>query len=104
WSDSAEPMHGLAPGTFGGTLAAFESLVHPEDRQAMSHAITQAIEGRAPYDTEFRIVTPDGSVRWMIGKGKLVCDETGQPVRMVGVGMDVTERKRIEEALRETER
>jgi PAS domain S-box-containing protein len=100
WSENLEPIHGLAPGTFAGTVEAFEALIHPDDRQLVRGAITRALECHSSYEAEFRNVWPDGTVRWMVGKGKVYCDEQGQPFRMVGVGMDVTDRKRAEQDAR----
>ncbi len=100
WSENLEPIHGLAPGTFGGTLDAFRQVIHPDDRALVSRAIQESLECRSSYDIEFRIVWPDGSAHWMAGKGKVFCDEDGQPARMVGVGMDVTERRRAEQDAR----
>ena len=104
WSDGLEPIHGLEPGTFEGTLEAFQQLIHPDDREVVNQTISQAIDTRSPYDIEFRILWPDGSVHWMAGKGKVFCDHSDQPVRMMGIGTDVTDRKRAEQELREAER
>jgi PAS domain S-box-containing protein len=99
WSDNLEAIHGLAPGTFGGTLEAFQQLIHPDDRELVRRAIARALAEQSSYDMEFRIVRPDGSVHWMAGKGKVFTDN-GQPARMVGVGMDITARKRVEQNTR----
>jgi len=100
WAETLEPLHGLQPGTFAGTFEAFTELIHPEDREVLRQAVTRAIEERTDYDIEFRIVWPDGSVRWIGGKGRAFYDETGKAVRMTGLAMDITERKQAEEALR----
>jgi PAS domain S-box-containing protein len=100
WSDNLEEIHGMAPGSFGGTFADFEQIIHPEDREVVNQAIAQAIELKSIYDIEFRIFWPDGTTHWMAGKGKTFCNAEGKAVRMVGVGMDVTERRRNEEAQR----
>ena len=101
WSENLEPIHGLAPGSFGGTFAAFRDLVHPEDRTAVDQANARAVENRTGLDIEFRTLAPDGAVRWMAGKGRVLPDAGGRPVRMIGVGMDITERKRLEDELRQ---
>jgi PAS domain S-box-containing protein len=98
WSDNLEPIHGLAPGTFAGTFEAFEQLVHPDDRQAVNRAVRRALEEGSGYDLEFRNVWPDGSVHWMAGKGQVY--GAGRPERMVGVALDITERKRAEQDTR----
>jgi PAS domain S-box-containing protein len=96
WSDNLEPIHGLAPGSFGGTLESFERLIFPDDRELVQGAIARALQERSSYDIEFRNVWPGGSVHWMSGKGKVFV-ENGEPIRMIGVGMDVTDRKRAEQ-------
>ncbi|HEX6962659.1 MAG TPA: PAS domain S-box protein [Lacipirellula sp.] len=110
WSDNLETIHGLPRGAFDGTMDGFASLLHPDDRAGMYAAVQEAIERRADYDKEFRIVWPDGSVHWMAGKGQVFANDSGVPVRMMGVGMDVTarreaelERDRLLEALSESE-
>lgn len=99
WSDNLEPMHGLASGSFAGTMTAFQELVHPEDREMVNQALTRALQGGREYDQEHRNLWPDGSVHWMSGKGQVIRDETGQPVRMIGIAMDVTARKTLEKEL-----
>ena len=96
WSDNLEAIHGLANGTFGGSFEAFQQLIHPADRDLVQQAITRALEERSSYDIEFRVVWQDGSVRWLTGKGT-VFTEAGTPGRMLGLAMDITERKRAEQ-------
>ncbi|HEX8844508.1 MAG TPA: PAS domain S-box protein [Pyrinomonadaceae bacterium] len=103
WSDTLEPLHGLAPGSFKGTFEAFNELIHPEDRELLSRAVARAAEEGTAYDLDFRIVWPDGTIRWMEGKGRIFLDEEGKPERMTGLGMDITERKQAQESLRESE-
>jgi two-component system CheB/CheR fusion protein len=99
WSDNLEAIHGLAPGSFPGTFEGFLAIIHPEDRERVSRTIDQATQSGTGYDTEFRNVRADGSVGWISAKGLVVRDEAGRPVRMLGVGMDVTERRRLAEDL-----
>ena len=103
WSASLEEIHGLAPGTFPGTFEAFQNDVHPADRERVARSITSALHGSHEHHVEYRIVWPDGSLRWVEGRGKVVRNEAGDPVRMIGVCADITERKRADEALRESE-
>jgi PAS domain S-box-containing protein len=104
WSERIYEFHGLPPGTFGGRVEDFAALVHPEDRERVSQAIKQAVENRQPYGAEFRIVRPDGEVRWIATDGRVLFDEAGRPVRMLGATIDVTERRLAEEALKEADR
>jgi PAS domain S-box-containing protein len=103
WSDNLTPMHGLPPGSSPGTVDAFRALIHGADQARVEAAVERTLHHGEPYDVEFRIVWPDGTVRWVAAKGQAFTDETAAPVRMVGVTIDVTERKRAEETLRESE-
>ncbi|HUQ33553.1 MAG TPA: PAS domain S-box protein, partial [Pyrinomonadaceae bacterium] len=103
WSETIAPLHGLAPGEFKGTFEAFIELIHPDDRELLQQSVERAISEGADYDIEFRVVWPDGSIHWMEGKGRAFQDDAGKAVRMTGLGMDITDRKRAEEAQREGE-
>jgi PAS domain S-box-containing protein len=97
WSENLEPLHGMAPGSFTGTFEAFLERVHPEDRERIETAITRALEQGEGYDTELRIVWPNGGIHWVVAQGKIIRDEAGKPARMIGVTRDITERKQAEE-------
>jgi PAS domain S-box-containing protein len=99
WSPTLERMHGLEPGSFGGTFEDFHGDIHPDDRERVLRSIAESLAGPHGHDVEYRILPPDGGMRWVEGRGLLVRDGDGRPLRMVGVCIDVTERKRIEEAL-----
>ena len=103
WSDTLYAIHGLAPGSFTGTLDAFAALVHPDDRDAVIAAVQRVLREGAPFAMEFRALRPDGSVVWIYTHAKVLRDETGAVVRVLGATVDVTERKRMEESLRERE-
>jgi len=100
WSDSMEPLHGLAPGTFEGTLEHFQQLIHPDDREAVNAAIAQALETGGEFCVEFRNVWQNGGIHWIASSGKVFPGDDGQPLRMIGIGLDVTRRKRAEETAR----
>lgn len=99
WSENLEALYGLTPGGFAGSYEAFMALVHPADRERFTAAVRGAIEQAGSYEAEFRVIGSDGTERWMLGKGRVFTDVEGKPVRMIGVGIDVTERKRVEEDL-----
>ena len=99
----------LPPDVATSTLAsavtpfgAILSVVHPDDQPLVADAITAAIEHGAPWDIEFRVVDPERNVRWIMGKGEVVRD-SGRPVRLLGVNVDITDRKRADEAIRASE-
>jgi PAS domain S-box-containing protein len=81
----------------------FRRLVHPEDRDAVANALKDALESRFPYAAEFRIVRCDGPIRWVTAKGQFYYSPDGDPERMLGMAVDITERKDAEESLRRTE-
>jgi PAS domain S-box-containing protein len=95
WSPALEAIHGLAPGTFGGTFDAFESVVHADDRDRVRASVRAALE-HGEDRAEYRVVRPDGGVRWIEGRGVAFYDATGRPERLVGVCADVTEDKRAD--------
>jgi len=104
WSDPMGPLHGLPAGTTSITSERFFELVHPDDRQRLRDYDAMVASHGGNYLVEFRVVLPDGSVRWLEGRGRaVVSDEQGRVARLLGVTMDVTERKAAEEALRASE-
>jgi PAS domain S-box-containing protein len=98
WSPELEQLFGFAPGEFPGTEEAFIELVHPEDRQTVSQAVADAIKNRTDYDVEFRYFTIGGRMGWMLGRGSASYDAAGRPIRLAGLGWDITERKLAERA------
>jgi PAS domain S-box-containing protein len=104
WSDETYRIFGFEPQAMKLDLTTLPDYIHPEDRQMVSQAIQDAVTGIKPYDLEYRALRPDGMVRWVHSKGEVSYSEDGQPVRMFGVVLDITEGKQAEEALRKSER
>lgn len=104
WSSTEEALFGLSEGTFGGTFEHWEQLLHPADRDAALRACQRAANEGADLDIEFRIIRPDGTIRWITAQAQVLRDEEGSPSHVIGVNVDVTERKQTEEALREADR
>ena len=96
WSENLERVHGLPPGTFDGTFLSYEREIHPEDRSRVLQSIERAIHEGVPHEVEYRIVGPDGTVRWVEGKGRVEYDAHRAPVRMAGVCVGIDRRKRAE--------
>jgi PAS domain S-box-containing protein len=103
WTPELEALHGLPPGGFGGTQTDWENLVHPDDLQEVLQLVDEALKTGQPMTGEWRVVWPDRSVHWIAGRWQVRMNEHGEPLRMVGVNVDVTDRRRAEEALRKSE-
>ncbi len=101
WSEGMEPLHGLPVGGFAGTYEAYRKLIHPDDLERVEAAIQHAVQTQSLYNAEFRLLGADGVVRWTDARGQVVLGENGKPERMVGVGIDITHQKELEEALRQ---
>ncbi|HXG57930.1 MAG TPA: PAS domain S-box protein, partial [Thermoanaerobaculia bacterium] len=104
WTGRHAELWGLAEEEFDGTYEAAARAVHPDDLPAVEAEIKQSIARRTPFMREFRVVRPDGSIRWITSHGSFTFDESGVPPRMRGVVVDTTERKHAELKLEETER
>jgi PAS domain S-box-containing protein len=96
WSPITQQIYGLGPGQFSGAFEEFAQLIHPGDANRVFDAIEVSIRDRAPFQVEFRIVRPNGSVAWLESRGQLFVGDDGEPERFAGVTVDVTDRKRIE--------
>lgn len=100
WTEGLESLYGLPPGSVHGqTPAFFRDLIDPADRERVAHLIQEALKTGQPTEGEWRAIWPDKSVHWIAGRWKVLMDDSGEPSRVVGVNMDVTERKLAEQAL-----
>jgi len=98
WTEEMEALFGLAPGSFEGRYEHWLKRVHPDDRTHTDVAAQQtAIEG-TDFDTEFRILLPNQRVRWVTARAQVFYDALGKPDRLIGINMDISERKQTEEA------
>lgn len=95
-SASFARLHGREIGPFLTTIGGYGNEVHPEDRETLLRAFSEAAESRGELHLEYRVLRPDGSVRWLESRGELQVDPAGRPLRLVGVAADVTLRKRAE--------
>jgi len=87
-----------------GSFADFRALVHPDDWEQVQAAVDAALAGTQDYDLEFRILAADGAYRWTKSRGQVQLGEDGRPLKMLGISLDITDRKEGEEALRQSER
>jgi len=105
WSDRLKEIFGFPVGTTGLTFKQFTDAIHPEDREETTRQVMAALGQDTEFRHEYRIILPDGAIRWIEAIGRGVRDDSGQVTRMMGSAMDITERKRAEQALlRVTER
>jgi PAS domain S-box-containing protein len=103
WFGDLQTMFGIPSDSFDGRVEDFYRRIHPEDQKIVAQAVADAMQNQKPYAAEYRVVRLDGTVRWVAARGSFYYAGTGDPVRMLGMAVDITERKRTEEALRESE-
>jgi len=99
WTPELEALYGLPLGGFGGTQTAFENLVHPDDRAGVIELVDAAMKTGQPTTGEWRVVWAGGSVHWIAGRWQVFMNESGEPSRMIGVNLDITEGKLAEQEL-----
>ena len=104
WSEILESQYGLPPGTFGGSFDAFIDHVHPDDRESVREAMGKAMTSGADFSILNRSIWPDGTVRWLSGAGRIHLGDHGEPVRGVGISLDVTERRALEEQYQQAQK
>ena len=99
WSATTERLMGYEPGTFPGTYEAFYEMVHPDSRATLAAAQKKARE-TGEYSAELQFQLRDGRTRWCLVRGQVLYDSSGTPDRIVGVEMDITQRKQAEHEIR----
>jgi len=102
WSDELCRIYGVEVGS-PISYEGFIERVHPEDRDLINRTVAESARTHAPFASEHRIVLPDEAVRTLYGRGRVVTRD-GQAVRMVGTSQDITERKRLEDQLRQAQK
>ena len=102
WSEGTRRMYEVPLDEPVG-LETFQRLIHPDDRPLLAAAMKDGVQGR-PIDVQFRVVFQDGRIRWIHSRGRTVCDEFGRPRRLVGIKVDITDRKAAEQRLLEQQR
>ena len=93
WDDAMYRLYGITAATFSGAYEAWESGLHPDDKAIQAERLKMALRGEQDFDTEFRVVWPDGSVRHIKANGVVQRDSAGNAVRMIGTNWDITEAK-----------
>jgi PAS domain S-box-containing protein len=97
WDEGQFRIFGVDPQSFVVTAASIQALLHPDDFDELRKAVAQFTKGARSYEAEFRISRPDGETRWCVGTAAATVDKTGRVIRVSGVTVDITERKRAEE-------
>src|SRR4051794_10153606 len=97
WDEGQYQIFGLDPKSFVVTPASVQAMLHPDDMEELRKAMAQFAKGVTSYEAEFRILRPDGEIRWCSGTAATSTDKDGRVIRVSGVTVDITERKQAEE-------
>jgi PAS domain S-box-containing protein len=103
WFGDLETIYGIPSDNYSGFVDDFGRKIHPDDREHVWQAVADARQNRKPYATEFRTVRTDGTVRWITARGKFYYAHNGDPERMLGMAVDITDRKQTEQKLSESQ-
>ena len=104
WSDTMALVCGRTPDRAPTTTDEFLQLIHPDDVRAVRASFDRATAGDRVNAVEFRVVWPDGSTHWVFGRAQAAYDADGAPLRLIGVGVDIDERKSLEEQLHQAQK
>ena len=104
WDDDLDRLFGLRPGESVRHLTSFLARVHPDDRAGVIERCGRCRSEGADFEMEFRVIWPDGTQRWLYDRGRTFRDAEGRPSYMTGACVDITDRKMVEEALKEADR
>ncbi len=99
WSPETYRMFGVCPDEFEPSYESFLAAVHPGDRERVAAALDEATASGSAYEVEYRLVRPDGEIRTVLARAQVFIDLDGQPVRLVGAAVDITEQRRTREGL-----
>jgi PAS domain S-box-containing protein len=103
WSDELHNIFGVPPEAFAGTVEAYFDRLHPDDAERVQGVLQTALNDGGDFEMEHRILRPDGAVAVLHCRGEVILGAGGRPERLLGVAQDVTEQKRVEDALRVSE-
>jgi signal transduction histidine kinase len=104
WTEAEETLYGLPTGGLGAKYENWKKALFPEDRERTEADLFRAVREKTALATEFRVIWPDGSLHWIAAKGKVFYGPKGEPLRMLGVNMDVTEQRLAQEKMKEEAR
>ncbi|MGQ4647537.1 PAS domain S-box protein [Lyngbya aestuarii] len=103
WTANSQLFWDIAANSFDGRYETFIESLHPSDRRRVLLEVERAVQEGKNHEIEFRVISPDGTIRWVASKGQVFYNEAGNPVRMVGVDRDITQHKQAEEAVEKSE-
>jgi diguanylate cyclase (GGDEF)-like protein/PAS domain S-box-containing protein len=99
WNDNHFTLFGLDQNAIEPSIQAWEERIHPEDRDRVAQCFADSLKNKTDYEAEYRVVRPDGNPCWLLGKGKAVYNESGQPIRSIGLILDINDRKLAQEKM-----
>ena len=99
WSAKMFELFGLDERTTAASFDAWRSALHPADQEVAEQQIAAALETHSELDNEYRVILPDGQIRWISALGRGIYDEQDRPIRMSGICLDITDRKRVEASI-----
>ncbi len=103
WTEELQHLYGYTDADFSGAYGDFASRVHPDDLAMLERVRDAAVAAHQEFDFDFRVCLPEAGTRWVNCKGAASYDGQGRPRRVFGVNVDITERKRMEDAVRDSE-
>ncbi len=102
WTDGMEEIYGIKTDGRTATYQTWIQRLHPDDAARVEQEVEASLAGVTPLDTEYRIVMPDGSIRWICARGRPHVDDRGRAMRMVGINMDITPARKAQEEIQRT--
>ncbi|RFU19159.1 SpoIIE family protein phosphatase [Geodermatophilus marinus] len=96
WDEPLLEIFGYTPADFGGTIAAFNARLHPDDAERVGEALQSSIDAVGDFEAQYRVVRPDGAVRWVRARGRALAGAGGRAARLIGAAFDTTEERDVE--------
>ncbi len=97
WNDNHFTLLGLDPATTTDPYQSWRNAIHPDDLDSVEQALQDALHQHTDYEKEYRVIYPDGTLHWLVGRGRGVYNATREPTRMLGVVIDISDRKQAEQ-------
>ncbi len=104
WSDTMASVFGLTPAEAPTRVTPCLALIHADDRRIVGDTVADAVRTGTDFSMEFRILLPDSSTRWIIGRARIMWDAMRRPLRLLGIGADISDRKSLEAQMRQSQK